>query len=99
MSAFVKLWNSFEGQIIVTFSNLDFLDFTDLRLYAVLNSCIVDFPSYFFNDYVYKKMLEHSVNYLKPYIGKEQVDINRYLNEVYTMNHVKTDILLNKEIS
>ncbi len=99
MSAFVKLWNSFEGQIIVTFSNLDFLDFTDPQLYAVLNSCIVDFPSYFLNDSVYKKMIEHSVNYLKPYIGKQQVDINRYLNEVYTMDHIKTDILLNKEIS
>ncbi len=98
MSAFVKLWNSFEGQIIATFSNLDFLDFTNPQLYALLNSCIVDFPSYFLNDSVYKKMIEHSVNYLKPYIGKQQVDINRYLNEVYTMDHIKTDILLNKEI-
>jgi hypothetical protein len=99
MSAFVKLWNSFEGQIIVTFSNLDFLDFTAPQLYSVLNSCIVDFPSYFLNQSVYKKMIDHSVNCLKPYIGKQQVDINRYLNEVYTMNHIKTDILLNKEIN
>jgi len=98
MSAFVKLWNSFDGQIIVTFSNLDFLDFTNPQLYAVLNSCIVDFPSYFLNDSVYKKMMEHSVNYLTPYIGKQQIDINRYSNEVYTMNHIKTDVLLNKEI-
>ncbi len=98
MSAFAKLWNNFEGQIIVTFSNLDFLDFTDPQLYAILNSCIVDFPSYFLNDSVYKKMIEHSVNYLKPYIGKQEIDINRYLNGVYTMNHIKTDILLNKEI-
>ena len=99
MSAFVKLWNSFEGQIIVTFSNLDFLDFTAPQLYAILNSCIVDFPSYFLSHNVYRKMIEHSVNYLKPYIGKQQVDINRYLSDIYTMNHIKTDILLNKEIS
>ncbi len=98
MSAFVKLWNSFDGQIIATFSHLDFLDFTNPQLYAVLNSCIVDFPSYFLNDGVYKKMVEHSVNYLKPYIGKQQIDITRYLNEVYSMNHIKTDVLLNKEI-
>ncbi len=74
------------------------MDFNDPELYALLNSCIVDFPSYYLNDGVYKKMIEHSVNYLKSYIGKQQVDINRYLNDVYTMNHVKTDILLNKEI-
>jgi len=98
MNTFIKLWSSFEGQIIVTFSNLDFLDFTNPQLYSVLNSYIVDFPSYFLNDVVYRKMIGHSVNYLKPYIGEQQVDINRYLNEVYTMNHVKTDILLNKEI-
>jgi hypothetical protein len=98
MSTFLKLWNSFEGQIIVTFSNLEFLDYTNPQLYAVLNSCLVDFPSYYLNDSVYRKMIEHCVYYLKPYIGQEQVDMERYLNEVYTMNHIKTDILLNKEI-
>ncbi|MGC2062314.1 MAG: hypothetical protein WA610_05000 [Thermodesulfovibrionales bacterium] len=99
LSTFIKLWNSFEGQIIVTFSTLDFLDYTKPELHALLNSSLVDFPSYFLNDTVYRKMVEHSVQCLKPYIGEQQVDNNRYANEVYTMNHIKTDILLNKEIS
>jgi len=98
MAAFIKLWSSFEGQIIVTFSNLDFLDFTNAQLYPLFNSSIVDFPSYFSNDTIYGKMVEHTVNYLKPYIGKQQVEISRYSNEVYSMNHIKTDILLNKDI-
>jgi hypothetical protein len=98
LNAFIKLWNSFEGRIIATFSYLDFLDFTAPRLHSVLKSHIVDFPSYFFNDIVYKKMVAHTVNYLEPYIGGQQIDLERYLNEVYTMNHIKTDILLNKEI-
>ncbi|MGD0280803.1 MAG: hypothetical protein ABSB95_00410 [Dissulfurispiraceae bacterium] len=98
INTFMKLWSSFEGQIIATFSNLDFTDFTKPPLYSVLNSHIVDFPSYFYNDTVYKKMVEHAVNYLKPYIGQEQIDITRYLGEIFTMNHIKRDVLLNKEI-
>lgn len=98
MSTFLKLWSGFEGQIIATFSNLSFMDFNQPQLYSVLNSHIVDFPSYFLNDAVYKRMIEHSVNYLKPYIGQEQIDTERYLNEIYTMTHIKRDTLLNKEI-
>ena len=98
MSTFLKLWSSFKGQIIVTFSHLDFLDFTNPKLYEVLNNCLVDFPSYYLNDTVYRKMIEHCINYLKPYIGKEQIDIEKYLNDVYTMNHIKKDVLLNKDI-
>lgn len=99
LSTFIKLWNSFEGQIIVTFSKLDFLDYTKPQLYALLNSGLVDFPSYFLNDAVYPKMVEHAVQCLKPYIGEQQIDSSRYTNEVNTMNHIKTDILLNKEIA
>ncbi|MBF0558593.1 MAG: hypothetical protein HQL08_07410 [Nitrospirae bacterium] len=98
MSTFLKLWSSFEGQIIITFSNTAFADFTQPQLYSVLNSYLVDFPSYFLNDAVYKKMVEHSVGFLKPFIGKEQVDTERYSNGVYTMTHIKRDTLLNKEI-
>ncbi len=99
MNAFIKLWSDFESKIIVTYSKFDFMDYSDQQLYSAFNNCIVDFPSYFLNDLVYKKMIEHSVNYLKPYIGRQQVDISKYLNEIYTMAHVKTDILLSKEIT
>jgi hypothetical protein len=99
MSSFLKLWSSFEGQIIVTFSNLDILDYTNPGLYSVFNNCLVDFPSYFTNDTVYRQMIGHTINYMKPYIGEQKVDGESYLNGVYTMDHIKRDILLNKEIS
>ncbi len=98
MSTFLKLWNSFEGQIIVTFSCLDFLDYTNPQLYSLFNSSIVDFPSYYLSHGVYEKMLDHSISYLRPYIGNQQVDMDKYLSEFHTMKHINSDILLNKEI-
>ena len=99
MGSFLKLWSSFEGQIIVTFSKLDFLDYTNPRSYSLFNNCLVDFPSYFMNDTVYRQMIGHSLKELKPYIGEHKVDVECYLNEVYTMDHIKRDILLNKGVS
>ena len=99
MSSFLKLWSSFEGQIIVTFSNLDVLDYTNTRLYSAFNNCLVDFPSYFMNDTVYRQMIAHTLKYMKPYIGEQKVDVESYLKEVYTMDHIKRDILVNKDIS
>jgi len=101
MNTFIKLWNSFEGQIIATFSNLGFLDFTRPQLYSILNAHIADFPSYFVgnDNFVYRKMVEYAVNGLKPYIAGQIVEIDRYFkNVIYSMKCVKTDILLNKDI-
>lgn len=100
MNTFIKLWNSFEGQIIATFSNLGFLDFTKPQLYSILNAHIVDFPSYFAgkDNIVYRRMVEYSVNGLKPYIAGQIVEIDKYFNDIYSMKHIKTDILLNKDI-
>ena len=101
MNTFIKLWNSFEGQIIATFSNLGFLDFTRPQLYSVLNAHIVEFPSYFFSkdNSVYRRMVEYSVNGLKPYLAGQIIETDKYLNsEIYSMKCVKTDLLLNKDI-
>ena len=98
LGAFLKLWSSFEGQIIVTFSHLEVLDYKDSPIYSVFNNAIVDFPSYFHNDAVYGKMVDHTLQYLQPYLGDQPVDRNRYLTGVFTMNHIKADILLTKEI-
>lgn len=97
-SALIKLWNSFEGQIIVTFSQADFLDYTNPPLYGILNKSVVDFPSYFYSDSIYQKMIAQTVSLLKPYIGNQEVTISKYLKEIYSMNHIKADILLTKEI-
>jgi hypothetical protein len=99
LNAFLRLWSSFEGQIIVTFNTYDFLDYTNPQLHAVLNNYIVDFPSYFFNDAVYRTMVDHTIHYLDPYLGDQPIDKDKYLSEVVTMNHIKADILLTQDIS
>ncbi len=99
LNAFLKLWETFEGQIITTFSNLVFLDYTRPPLHSALKSAIVDFPSFFYNDSVYKKMVDHTMNYLRPYLGDQPVDNAQYLKAVYSMNHIKTNIVLSKDIS
>jgi hypothetical protein len=98
LSTFLRLWNSFQGQIIATFNHLDFLDSSNPPMHAVFKKYIVDFPSCLFNDAVYEKMIDHTLQYLRPYIGDQTVERSRYKNEVYTMNHIKADILLTKEI-
>jgi hypothetical protein len=97
-SAFLKLWGTFEGQIIATFSHSEVLDYTNSPIYSVFNKAIVDFPTYFHNDTVYEKMIDHTLQYLQPYLGDQGIDRERYLPGVFTMNHIKADILLTKEI-
>ena len=98
-ATFLKLWDTFEGQIITTISKAALLDFTNPQMHALIKSSIVDFPSYYQNNHVYRKMVEHTVNYLKPYYGEQKVDIEKYMNDIFTMSHIKSDILLNKEIA
>ena len=93
MKAFVKLWNGFEGKIIVTFSNLSFLDFDNADLYLLLKNHIVDFPSYFSNKEIYEKMIDHTVNYMKPYIGEREIDKTKYYDDVFSMDYIKTNEL------
>jgi hypothetical protein len=115
LDVFLKLWETFEGQIIATFSYLNFLDFTKAPLYKILKDHIVDFPSGLVNEGIYGKMVDHTVEYLSPYLPEKQVegkqflnelsamnqkvDRKRFLSEVFTMNHIKADILLTEEIS
>jgi hypothetical protein len=86
----LKLWNSFEGKIIATFSSYSFLDFDNEDLYLLLKDHVVDFPSYFSNEKIYEKMLDHTINYLKPYMGEYEINKNDYLNNYFSMNYIKT---------
>ena len=86
----LKLWNSFEGKIIATFSSYSFLDFDNEDLYLLLKDHVVDFPSYFSNEKIYEKMLDHTINYLKPYMGEYEINKNNYLNDCFSMNYIKT---------
>lgn len=97
LNVFLKLWNTFEGQIITTFSLLEVMDYRNSPLYTLFNNCLVDFPSCFSSDTVYERMIDHTLQYLQPFLGNQKIDRNRYLPGVFTMNHIKADILLNKD--
>jgi len=90
---FVKLWKSFEGKIIVTFSNYSFMDFDNEDLYLLLKNHIVDFPSYFANREIYERMIDHTIDYVKPYMGKHGVDKSNYLSDIFLMDYIKTNEL------
>jgi hypothetical protein len=84
--------------MIVTFSHLEVLDYTNPPMHKIFKNYIVDFPSCFLNDAVYGKMLDHTFQNLQPYLGDQLIDRKRYLPGVFTMNHIKADIMLTKEI-
>ncbi len=85
----LKLWNSFEGKIIATFSNYSFLDFDNEDLHRLLKEHIVDFPSYFSNEKTYERMIDHAASYLKPYMGEKEIDKKDYLGDFFSMNYIK----------
>lgn len=94
---FVRIWGGFEGAVIVTFSKQSFLDHTLKALYALIKDAIVDFPSYFSDTVIYERMIEHTLGALRPYLG-EEVEKDKYLDDVYTMDHIRADMFMSKEI-
>jgi hypothetical protein len=90
---FMKLWKSFEGKIIVTFSNYSFIDFDNKDLYLLLRNHIVDFPSYFSSTETYERMIDHVIDYMKQYSGKHGIDRINYLSDIYSMHYIKTNEL------
>ncbi|MEW6188250.1 MAG: hypothetical protein AB1585_21235 [Thermodesulfobacteriota bacterium] len=99
LGALLRLWDHFQGQIIVTFDVSEFLDQSNAQLLGMLREHIVDFPSYFHNEVIHEKMIDHTLRYLQPFLGEKQVDRGKYQTEPFTMNHIKADILLTKEIA
>jgi hypothetical protein len=87
---FVKLWNSFEGKIITTFSTYSYLDFDNKDLYLLLKDYIVDFPSYFSDRGIYERMIDHTIKSLKPYRGEQVIDREKYSGETCSMNYIKS---------
>ena len=90
MKEFTKMWQNFEGKLIVTFNSYSLLDFENTYLYNILKDSIVDFPSYFSDRDVYEKMVDHTIEYLQPFIGKECVNKADYLEGTFSMNYIKT---------
>jgi hypothetical protein len=93
LRAFTKLWSSFEGKMIVTFSSGSFLDYDNRDLYLLLRDHIVDFPSYFADRAIYERMIDHTENYLKPFIEGREIDRNVYLKNICSMAYIKNNEL------
>ncbi len=90
---FVKLWGSYEGKLIVTFSSSSFLDFDIKALYLLLKDHIVDFPSYFSDKGIYERMIDHTIDHLKPFLGERVIDRNIYLSNTCSMAYIMNNEL------
>jgi hypothetical protein len=90
---FVKLWGSFEGKMIVTFSSSSFLDFDSKTLYLLLKDHIADFPSYFSDRGIYERMIDHTIAHLKPFLGERVIDRNIYLKNTCSMAYIESNEL------
>lgn len=90
INEFVKLWSSFEGKIIATFSTYSYLDIDHKGLYLLLKDYMVDFPSYFADRGIYEKMIDHTIEYLKPFTREQVIDRQKYSGEVCSMKYIKS---------
>ncbi len=91
-SIFAKLWSSFEGDIIVTYNGYHFIELNHDRLYQTIKEFIIDFPSYYASETIYKAMLNQTLEYMQKATNQE-ISPDKYYDDIYTMNEVKADIL------
>ncbi|MBF0464461.1 MAG: hypothetical protein HQK88_09585 [Nitrospirae bacterium] len=94
LRSLVKMWNTFEGSIILTFSAYSMLDYSNKELFLLLRKYIVDFPSYFADQKIYIKMVEHVTSYIKNCTNGGAPDDSLYTNNVITMDHIRGSALL-----
>lgn len=90
--AFAKLWETFEGKIIVTINSYGMFDFENIELYNLMKGQVINFPSYAGSNILYKKMIDHLERQLKPFTGLD-IDKNCYADNLYTMEHIRTSEL------
>ncbi|MBF0541170.1 MAG: hypothetical protein HQK91_06945 [Nitrospirae bacterium] len=91
---FIKLWREYDGIIITTFNNYNFIEFDRPDLFKFLRQHMVDFPSYFANPEIHRKMIEHTAEYLKPVytIDKDQYNVD-YIEKTCSMSFIKAETI------
>ncbi|MEO5357321.1 MAG: hypothetical protein H7844_08490 [Nitrospirae bacterium YQR-1] len=94
LRAFIKMWNTFEGSIILTLSSYSMIDYNNRDLHTLLRKYITDFPSYFADQKIYLKMVEHATGYVRNYTETSNLDSSLYTNNVITMDHIRGSALL-----
>ncbi|GEM_PF-2278710 len=85
---FLKLWNDFEGKIFVTYCAYSLIDFSKPALHNVLKDFIIEMPSYYDNDYIYKGMLKNACSECNAVLNENICDVSSFMGEIYTMDSV-----------
>ncbi|MBZ0156888.1 MAG: hypothetical protein K8I29_11860 [Alphaproteobacteria bacterium] len=95
--AFMRLWDHYEGKIIATLSASSLFDYEQKDLYQLMKNHIVDFPSFLSTPSLHRRMVDHAIQYVRPFLRDESLDPNRYtryLDTPFSMNHIKAAELL-----
>ncbi|MBF0605987.1 MAG: hypothetical protein SFH39_01270 [Candidatus Magnetobacterium sp. LHC-1] len=96
LRSLLKLWGTFDGSIIMTFSTYGIFDYQMRDLFNFLNPYIVDFPSPFSDEKIYRKMVEQILSYTNPYSGNTDFTGAKYLQDILSMNQIRGTELLPK---
>ncbi|MBF0342953.1 MAG: hypothetical protein HQL06_01860 [Nitrospirae bacterium] len=96
MRSLLKLWNTFDGSIILTFSSYNMVDYSMKDLFNYFKEFVIDLPSPFSDERVYKKMVEHTLAYSNPFSGNTDFEGGQYLNDLFSMNQIRGNELIHK---
>ncbi|MBF0539610.1 MAG: hypothetical protein HQL03_15305 [Nitrospirae bacterium] len=96
MRSLIKFWTTFDGSIIMTFSTYSVFDYNMKDLFNFLREDIVDFPSPFSDDRIYRKMVEQTLLYTSPYSGNTDFTGAQYLQDILSMNQIRGTELVHK---
>ncbi len=88
MTDFLKLWKDFEGKIFVTYSAYSMIDFKREELHSLFKDYIIEAPSCFDHQYIYKTMLEAACKELNTELDKKVCSVNDYLDEIYSLESI-----------
>ncbi|MFO0753740.1 MAG: hypothetical protein U0411_10515 [Thermodesulfovibrionales bacterium] len=95
--AFLRFWEHYEGKIIATLSASSLFDYEQKDLYQLMRNHIVDFPSLLATPALHRRMADHAIQYVRPFLRDESPDPNRYtryLDTPFSMTHIKNAELI-----
>ncbi|WP_281950606.1 HDOD domain-containing protein [Nitrosophilus kaiyonis] len=85
---FFKIWRDFEGKVFVTYSAYSMIDFNNKVLHDKIKIYVIDIPSYYDNDYIYKMMLKTTCSEINKELDSGICKVEDYLSEIITMDSV-----------
>ncbi|MCC6346560.1 MAG: hypothetical protein IT388_05170 [Nitrospirales bacterium] len=94
---FMRFWEHYEGKIIATLSASSLFDYEQKDFYQLMRNHIADFPSSLSTPALHRRMADHTIQYVRPFLRDEPPDPNRYaryLDTPFSMTHIKNAELL-----